>query len=86
MVNEALSEADVRMKGAVRAFEDDLASIRTGRASPALVDRLLVEYYGTPTSLMQLATISVPNPAIRSSNTQGYRACYSGFGFGFDAQ
>ena len=52
MVNEALSEADVRMKGAVRAFEDDLASIRTGRASPALVDRLLVEYYGTPTSLM----------------------------------
>lgn len=64
MVDEALSDADVRMKGAVRAFDDDLASIRTGRASPALVDRLLVEYYGTPTSLMQLATISVPEPRL----------------------
>ena len=64
MVDEGLAEAETRMKGAVRAFEDDLASIRTGRASPALVDRLLVEYYGTPTSLMQLATISVPEPRL----------------------
>jgi ribosome recycling factor len=64
MVDEGLAEAETRMKGAVRAFEDDLASIRTGRASPALVDRLLVEYYGTATSLMQLATISVPEPRL----------------------
>ena len=64
MVDEGLAEADTRMKGAVRAFEDDLAGIRTGRASPALVDRLLVEYYGTPTSLMQLATISAPEPRL----------------------
>jgi len=64
MVNDALADADGRMKGAVRALEDDLAGIRTGRASPALVERLPVEYYGTPTSLMQLATISAPEPRL----------------------
>ena len=64
MVNDALADADSRMKGAVRALEDDLAGIRTGRASPALVERLPVEYYGTPTSLMQLATISAPEPRL----------------------
>ena len=48
------------MKGAVEALEEDLAAIRTGRASPALVEKLSVEYYGMPTPLMQLATISVP--------------------------
>ena len=64
MVNDALADADNRMKGAVRALEDDLAGIRTGRASPALVERLPVEYYGAPTSLMQLATISAPEPRL----------------------
>jgi len=64
MVKDALADADGRMKGAVRALEDDLAGIRTGRASPALVERLLVEYYGTPTPLMQLATISAPEPRL----------------------
>jgi len=64
MVNEALAEAESRMKGAVRSLEEDLASIRTGRASPALVERLAVEYYGTPTPLMQLATISAPEPRL----------------------
>jgi ribosome recycling factor len=48
------------MKGAVQAMEDDLTGIRTGRASPALVERLHVDYYGAPTPLIQLATISVP--------------------------
>lgn len=64
MVNEALAEADARMKGAVRALEEDLAMIRTGRASPALVERLPVDYYGSPTPLMQLATISAPEPRL----------------------
>jgi ribosome recycling factor len=64
MVNEALSEAEVRMKGAVRALEEDLAAIRTGRASPALIEKLDVDYYGTPTSLVQLATISAPEPRL----------------------
>jgi len=64
MINDALREAEVRMKGAVRSLEEDLASIRTGRASPALVDRLSVEYYGNPTPLQQLATISAPEPRL----------------------
>jgi ribosome recycling factor len=50
------------MRGAIQVLHDDLATIRTGRASPALVERLPIEYYGTPTPLMQLATISVPEP------------------------
>jgi len=64
MVKDALVEAQTRMNGAISSFEDDLASIRTGRASPALVDRLSVEYYGNPTPLMQLATISAPEPRL----------------------
>jgi ribosome recycling factor len=60
MLKEAHSEAEERMKGALEALEEDLSGIRTGRASPALVERLAVEYYGIPTPLMQLATISVP--------------------------
>ncbi|NJD58692.1 MAG: ribosome recycling factor [Anaerolineales bacterium] len=60
MLKEAHNEAEDRMKGALEALEEDLSGIRTGRASPALVERLSVEYYGLPTPLMQLATISVP--------------------------
>ncbi len=57
-----LKDAEARMHGAITSLNDDLAGIRTGRASPALVEKLPVEYYGTPTPLMQLATISVPEP------------------------
>ena len=64
MINEALSESESRMKGAIRVFEEDLAAIRTGRASPALVEKLSVDYYGSPTPLIQLATISVPEPRL----------------------
>ena len=62
MIKELLSDAEARMKGAIHALEEDLASIRTGRASPALVEKLMVEYYGTPTMLQQLATIAAPEP------------------------
>lgn len=64
MVIDALKEAEARMKGAIRSLEDDLAVIRTGRASPAVVERLSVDYYGNPTPLMQLATISAPEPRL----------------------
>jgi ribosome recycling factor len=60
MIKESIKEAEQRMKGAIQALEEDLSAIRTGRASPALVERLQVEYYGMPTPLMQLATISAP--------------------------
>ena len=62
MIKDALKDAKSRMASAVSVLEDDLAGIRTGRATPALVDKLQVEYYGMPTPLMQLATISVPEP------------------------
>ena len=60
MINDVLKETEARMRKCVEALEHDLASIRTGRASPALVERLMVEYYGTLTPLNQLASISVP--------------------------
>lgn len=62
MLNDVYREAEARMKGAIQALEEDLSGIRTGRANPALVERLAVEYYGVSTPLVQLATISVPEP------------------------
>ena len=62
MIKDMLSSAESRMRGAIQVLHDDLAAIRTGRANPALVEKLSVEYYGAPTPLMQLASISVPEP------------------------
>jgi ribosome recycling factor len=62
MINEVLADAQERMEKAIDSLRTDLMSIRTGRASPALVERITVEYYGMPTPLQQLATISVPEP------------------------
>jgi len=63
MIKEALKDAEDWMKGAVQTLEDDLAAIRTGRASPALVEKMPTDYYGVPTPLLQLASISVPEPS-----------------------
>jgi ribosome recycling factor len=62
MLNDVYKETETRMKGAVQALEEDLSGIRTGRASPALIEKLPVEYYGNPTPLIQLASIGVPEP------------------------
>lgn len=62
MIKDILKEADTRMKGAIQVLEDDLGGIRTGRASPILLERLHIDYYGMPTPLVQLASISVPEP------------------------
>jgi ribosome recycling factor len=62
VIKDILKEAESRMNGAIQSLESDLAVIRTGRANPALVERLSVIYYDTPTPLMQLASISVPEP------------------------
>jgi len=62
MLRDVYKEAEARMKGAIQALEEDLGGIRTGRANPALIERLQVEYYGAPTPLIQLASISVPEP------------------------
>ncbi len=59
-VEELMDDTELRMTGAVEALRRQLNVIRTGRASPALVENLAVDYYGAPTPLNQLATISVP--------------------------
>jgi ribosome recycling factor len=61
MVQEQISDAKTRMHKAVEALKAELATVRSGRASPGLVEHLRVEYYGTPTPLNQLATISAPD-------------------------
>lgn len=60
MINETLTDAESRMAKSIQALHRDLNSIRTGRASPALLDRIQVDYYGTPTPINQVANISVP--------------------------
>jgi ribosome recycling factor len=64
MIEDVLKETADRMKKSVEALDNDLVNIRTGRASPALVERLQVEYYGTNVPLNQLSTISVPEPRL----------------------
>jgi ribosome recycling factor len=59
---EILFDAEERMEKAVSVFRDELRGLRTGRATPALVDTIRVEYYGSPTPLRQLAQISTPDP------------------------
>jgi ribosome recycling factor len=62
MTHPELVAAEPKMQRAIEAMDRDLAGIRTGRASTALVERIAVEYYGTPTPLNQIAGISTPDP------------------------
>ena len=62
MLKEVYKDAENRNESAIQALEEDLAVVRTGRAHPGLAEKLAVEYYGMPTPLVQLATISVPEP------------------------
>jgi ribosome recycling factor len=61
-VAEAQAAAEDRMRKSIEALKHDLSSIRTGRASPQLVERLTVDYFGTPTPIQALGTIGVPEP------------------------
>lgn len=62
MPKQIIADMERKMKATLQDFTNDLATLRTGRASPALLDKITVEYYGTPTPLNQVATISVPDP------------------------
>ena len=59
MINDIRKDAEVRMEKCVEAFKNQISKIRTGRASPSLLDGIVVEYYGTPTPLRQLASVTV---------------------------
>jgi ribosome recycling factor len=63
-VQDTLKDAEQKMRGAVSVTQDELGSIRTGRANPKLLDRLHVDYYGTQVPLNQLASFSVPEPRL----------------------
>ncbi|HEX4591988.1 MAG TPA: ribosome recycling factor [Gemmataceae bacterium] len=60
--DEVLFDMEERMEKAVTVYRDELRGLRTGRATPALLDSLRVEYYGSPTPIRQLAQISTPDP------------------------
>ena len=62
MIDDLLTDAGRRMDKSVEAAQHELNTVRTGRASAALLDRVNVDYYGTATPLRQLATINVPEP------------------------
>lgn len=59
MINEILKDAEVRMKKSVESLHTELAKIRTGRAHPSLLDHVMVNYYGTPTPIKQVANVVV---------------------------
>ncbi|MEE2033650.1 ribosome recycling factor [Rhodococcus chondri] len=60
MIDEALFEAEEKMEKAVTVAKDDLGGIRTGRANPGMFNRIVVDYYGSPTPVTQIASINVP--------------------------
>lgn len=59
MINDIKKDAETRMEKCVDAFKNNISKVRTGRASPAILDGIVVEYYGTPTPLRQLANVTV---------------------------
>ena len=63
-VEEVIDDTDSRMQKSVEALQRELNTVRTGRASPALIEGINVDYYGVPTPLNQLATISVPEARV----------------------
>ena len=63
-IEDFVADATARMNKSVDATHDHFNSVRTGRASPALLDRIQIDYYGTPTPLKNIATINVPEPRL----------------------
>lgn len=64
MIDDVLVEAEMKMEGALDHVASEFSTVRTGRANPQLLQRIQVEYYGSPTPLQQLASISVPEPRL----------------------
>ncbi len=64
MIRELLGEAEGKMQQAVEHTQNEFATVRTGRANPAILHRVMVDYYGTQTSLRDLASFSVPEPRL----------------------
>jgi len=64
MIADVISDTKTRMAKAIEATKHEFSSLRTGRASPALLEQIRIDYYGTPTPINQMATITVPEPRL----------------------
>ncbi|MFY9588697.1 MAG: ribosome recycling factor [Actinomycetota bacterium] len=64
MIDEAMKQSDLKMQKAIEVAREEFGGVRTGRASPQLLQRLTVDYYGSQTPLQQLASFSVPEPRL----------------------
>jgi len=64
VIADVITDTKTRMAKAIEATKHEFSSLRTGRASPALLEQIRVDYYGTPTPINQLATITVPEPRL----------------------
>jgi len=64
VIKEIVGEAEEKMKKAIEVLRKDFASLRAGRATPALLDKVLVDYYGVHTPINQMANVSVPEPRL----------------------
>jgi len=62
VIDDTLLEAEERMDRAVEHAKEELGAIRTGRASPAMFSKIIIDYYGSPTPLTQMASVAVPEP------------------------
>ncbi|MBK6887202.1 MAG: ribosome recycling factor [Tetrasphaera sp.] len=68
MIEEILLETELKMERAIEVVKEDFAGIRTGRANPSMFAKLMVEYYGAPTPLQQLASFTVPEARVMLIN------------------
>lgn len=64
MMKEAIHDCEEKMKKSIELLRKEYASLRAGRANPSILDKIQVEYYGTPTSLTQMANVSAPEPRL----------------------
>ena len=86
--DDVISNAQSRMNKAVEVMKKDLNALRTGRATPALLENIIVDYYGVPTPLNQIASISTPEarliviPALGPPGVAGYREESANVGVG----
>ena len=78
MIDETLRDADQKMGKAIEVAKDDFATIRTGRAHPAMFAKLTADYYGTPTPFQQLASFTNPEPRTVIINAYAPGRCWTG--------
>lgn len=62
MIDDTLLEAEEKMERAVEHAKEEFGAIRTGRATPAMFSKVIIDYYGTPTPLTQMASVAIPEP------------------------